>query len=82
MNNTVTEMKITQEGINSRLSDTEERASELEDRIVQISEAEQKTSERQNKNTTTQNLWDVAKAILRGKLTAIQAYFRRQKNLR
>ena len=32
-----------------------------------------------NKNefTTTQNLWDTAKAVLRGKFIAIQAYLRR-----
>ena len=27
-----------------------------------------------NENTTTQNLWDAAKAVLRGKFTAIQSY--------
>ena len=26
-----------------------------------------------NQNTTTQNLWDAAKAVLRGKFTAIQS---------
>ena len=31
-----------------------------------------------NENRTTQNLWDVAKAVLRGKFTAIQSYFRKQ----
>ena len=31
-----------------------------------------------NKNTTTQNLWDTAKAVLRGKLTAIQSYQEKQ----
>ena len=31
-----------------------------------------------NKDRTLQNLWDVAKAVLRGKLTAIQAYLRKQ----
>ena len=31
-----------------------------------------------NENTTTQNLWDAAKAVLRGKFTAIQSYFRKQ----
>ena len=29
-----------------------------------------------NDNSTLQNLWDTAKAMLRGKYTAIQAYFR------
>ena len=31
-----------------------------------------------NKNTTFQNLWDAAKAVLRGKFIAIQAYLRKQ----
>ena len=30
-----------------------------------------------NKNTT-QNLWDAAKAVLRGKLIAIQSYLKKQ----
>ena len=31
-----------------------------------------------NKNRTIQNLWDEAKTVLRGKLIAIQAYFKKQ----
>ena len=31
-----------------------------------------------NKDTTTLNLWDTAKAILRGKFIAIQSYLRKQ----
>ena len=31
-----------------------------------------------NENTMTQNLWDTAKAVLRGKLIAIQSYLRKQ----
>ena len=31
-----------------------------------------------NENTTTQNLWDAAKAVLRGKFIAIQAYLKKQ----
>ena len=30
-----------------------------------------------NKNTTTQNLWDAAKAVLRGKFIAIQSYLKK-----
>ena len=33
-----------------------------------------------NGDTTTQNLWDTAKAVLRGKFIAIQAYLRKQEN--
>ena len=32
----------------------------------------------ENENTTTQNLWDTAKAVLRGRFIAIQAYLKRQ----
>ena len=31
-----------------------------------------------NENMTTQNLWDTAKAVLRGKLIAIQSYLKKQ----
>ena len=31
-----------------------------------------------NENTTTQNLWDAAKAVLRGKFIAIQSYLKKQ----
>ena len=31
-----------------------------------------------NENTTIQNLWNGAKAVLRGKFTAIQAFFKKQ----
>ena len=31
-----------------------------------------------NENMTTQNLWDAAKAILRGKFIAIQSYLKEQ----
>ena len=32
-----------------------------------------------NENKTTQNLWDAAKAVLRGKFIAIQSYLKKQK---
>ena len=31
-----------------------------------------------NENMTTQNLWDVAKAVLRGKFIVIQSYLKKQ----
>ena len=31
-----------------------------------------------NKNTMVQNLWETAKAVLRGKFIAIQAYLKKQ----
>ena len=34
------------------------------------------------KNTTIQNLWDAAKAVLRGKFIEIQAYLKKQETSR
>ena len=31
-----------------------------------------------NENTTTQNLWDAAKAVLKGKFIVIQSYLKKQ----
>ena len=33
-----------------------------------------------NENTTTQNLWDEAKAVVRGKFIAMQSYLKKQEN--
>ena len=35
-----------------------------------------------NENMTTQNLWDAAKAVLRGKFIAIQSYSKKQEKHR
>ena len=35
-----------------------------------------------NENTTTQNLWDAAKAVLRGTFIAIQSYLKKQEKHR
>ena len=35
-----------------------------------------------NENTTTQNLWDAAKAVLRGKFITIQSYLKKQEKHR
>ena len=42
MNNAITEIKITLEGTNSRITEAEDRISDMEDRMVEISEAEKK----------------------------------------
>ena len=34
----------------------------------------------ENENTTTENLWDIVKAVLRGRFIAIQAYLNKQTN--
>lgn len=36
----------------------------------------------ENGNTKTQNLWDVAKAVLRGKFIMIQAYLKNKRYLK
>ena len=46
MNNTITEIKNTLEGINSRITETEEPISELEDRRVEITAEEQNKEKR------------------------------------
>ena len=33
---------------------------------------------KENENTTTQNLWDLVKAVLRGRFIAMQAYLKEQ----
>ena len=35
-----------------------------------------------NENTTTQNLWDTAKVVLKGKFIAIQSYLKKQERHR
>ena len=35
------------------------------------------TNENENENTTVQNLWDTAKAVLRGKYITIQAFLKK-----
>ena len=45
MNNAITEIKSTLEGINSRITEAEDRISEVEDRMVEINEAERKKKE-------------------------------------
>ena len=36
----------------------------------------------ENENMTTQNLWDAAKAVLRGKFIAIQSYLKKREKHR
>ena len=49
MKYTITEMKNTLEGINSRLDDTKEQISKLEDRVMENTEAKQKKDKSKNK---------------------------------
>ena len=59
MNNTITEMKNTPEGINSRITRAEERISDLEDRRVEFTTAEQNKEKRiKRKEDRLRDLWD------------------------
>ena len=52
-------MKNTLEGINGRITETEERKSELEDRMVEITALEQNTEKRMKRNEDSLRvLWD------------------------
>ena len=59
MNNKITEMKNTLEGINSRITEAEERISDLEDRMVEFSAVEQTKEKRMKRNEDSlRDLWD------------------------
>ena len=62
MNNTITEMKNTLEGINSRITEAEERISDLEDRMVEFTATEQNKEKRtKRKEYSLRGLWDKIK---------------------
>ena len=62
MNNTITEMKNTQEGINSRITEAEEWISDLEDRMVDFTAVEQNKEKRMKINEDRlRDLWDNTK---------------------
>ena len=59
MNNTITEMKNTLEGINSRITEAEEQISDLEDRMVEFTATEQNKEKRMKRNEDSlRDLWD------------------------
>ena len=49
MNNIITEMKNTLEGIHSRITEAEERINDLEDRMVEFNAVEQNKEKRMKK---------------------------------
>ena len=52
-------MNNTLEGINSRITEAEERINDLEDRMVEITAAEQNIEKRMKRNEdTVRDLWD------------------------
>ena len=61
--------------LNNTLLNNQEITEEIKEEIKKYLETND------NENTMIQNLWDTAKAVLRGKFTAIQAYLRNKKNL-
>ena len=59
MNNTITEMKATLEGISSRITEAKERVSDLEDRRVEFTATEQNKEKRMKRNEDSlRDLWD------------------------
>ena len=59
MNNTITEMKNTLEGISSRMTEAEEWISDLEDRMVEFTAVEQNKEKRKKTNEDSlRDLWD------------------------
>ena len=57
---------------NNTLLNNQEITEEIKEEIKEYLE------KNYNENTTTQNLWDAAKVVLRGKFIAIQSYLRKQ----
>ena len=58
--------------LNNTLLNNQEITEEIKEEIKKYLETND------NENTMTQNLWDAAKALLRGKLIAIQSYLKKQ----
>ena len=58
--------------LNSTLLNNQEITEEIKEEIKKYLETND------NENTTTQNLWDAAKAVLRGRYRAIQSYLKKQ----
>ena len=58
--------------LNNMLPNNHEITEEIKEEIKKYLETND------NENTTIQNLWDAAKAVLRGKFIAIQSYLRKQ----
>ena len=58
--------------LNNTLPNNQQITKEIKEEIKKYLETNE------NENTKTQNLWDEAKAVLRGKFTAIQSYLKKQ----
>ena len=63
MDNTISEIKNTLEGTNSRITEAENRINEVEGKMVEISEAERKKAKRIKRNEDNlRELWDNVKS--------------------
>ena len=63
MNNTITEMKTTLEGINSRITETEEQISEVEGKMLEITAEEQNKEKRMKRiEDNLRDIWDITNA--------------------
>ena len=62
--------------LNNTLLNNQEITEEIKEKIKKYLETND------NENTMIQNLWDAAKAVLRGKYIAIQAYIKKQETSR
>ena len=58
--------------LNNTLLNNQEITEEIKEEIKEYLDTND------NENTTTQNLWDAAEAVLRGKIKTIQAYLKKQ----
>ena len=59
MNNTITEIKTTLEGISSRITEVEERISDLQDRMVEFTAVEPNKEKGMKRNEDSlRDLWD------------------------
>ena len=59
MNTTVNEIKNSLEGINSRITEAEERISDVEDKIMEIATTEQNKEKRMKRlEDSLRDLWD------------------------
>jgi hypothetical protein len=62
--------------MNNTLLNSQWVIAEIREKIESFLEANE------NQNTTYQNLWDTAKAVLRGKIIAMSAYIKRTERYR
>ena len=87
MNNTITEMKNTLEGINSRITDAEEQISDLEDKIVEITAVEHNKEKRMKRiedslrhlleNIKCTNIWIIGVQKKKRKRKGLKKYLKR-----